>query len=365
MTPVGSPTLVDRIVEQNQDLVTAAIKFAGTVAAKPIARTSDLDIPPIESPQHYFDQWRSRLAKKARGQTAPQKAIQAVENALVMPFAEAMVKERELFLECRSSPQSAAMRHAFFAERQSRKIEDIKPGIKPAEIKKVAVIGAGTMGCGIAICFASAGFDVCLLEINRESLEQGLDNIRNRYQASVDRGRIDQHSMDKNLGRIRGTCDYADLSHTDLVVEAAFESMEVKKSIFSQLDRHCKPEAILATNTSYLNLDEIAAATESPQRILGMHFFSPADVMKLLEVVRGAATDDQTLSSVMAVAKKIGKIAVAVGVCYGFAGNRMYSAYGAEANALLLEGASPNQVDSAMEAWGWQWDPSLSQISPG
>jgi len=347
--------LIDAIVEQ--DLLASAIEFAEKIVDKPFIRASVLPLARIENHQQIFAQWRSQLAKKSPGQIAPQKAIQAIESSLQMPFPQALKKERELFIECRNSPQSAAMRHAFFAERQASKIENIDSSIKPQAIERVAVIGAGTMGCGIASCFASAGFDVCLLEIKPENLQAGLRVIRNRYQQSVDRGRIDQATMDVCINRIHGTCDYADLAEVDLVVEAAFESMQVKKAIFAELEKHCKPQAILATNTSYLDIDEMALSTQRPGNIIGMHFFSPADVMKLLEVVRATKTDSQTLVTVVAVGKRIGKIAVAVGVCYGFVGNRMYSAYGAAANALLLEGATPDQVDNAMQDWGMAMGP--------
>lgn len=369
MITSGKPVLVDNLFELRvadkqvldavveEDLLSAAIQYAEQVKAQPFVRTSDLSISPIDNHHQVFDQWRSQLAKKSRGQIAPQKAIEAVENSLSMPFSQALKKERELFVECRKSPQSDAMRYAFFAERQASKLENIDASIKPQQIESVAVVGAGTMGCGIAICFASAGLNVCLLEINPDNLQHGLEVIRKRYQESVNRGRIDQAAMDNCISRIDGTCNYADLAEVDLVIEAAFESMQVKKAIFAELDKQCKPQAILATNTSYLDIDEIAASTMYPERIIGMHFFSPADVMKLLEVVRAAATDSQILVTVMALAKRIGKIAVAVGVCYGFVGNRMYSAYGAEANALLLEGATPLQVDKAMEDWGMAMGP--------
>ena len=353
--PVINSFVINSLVEK--DLLPSAIQFAEEIKDQPFTRTCDLSVAAVKDHAQLLDQWRSRLAKKSRGQIAPQKAIQSIENSLSIPFSQALEKERELFIECRKSPQSAAMRHAFFAERQASKLENIDPDVKPQVIAKVAVIGAGTMGCGIASCFASADIEVCLLEVNQQNLETGLGIIRHRYQQSVASGRIDQATMDICINRIYGSCDYADLAEVDLVVEAAFESMQVKKTIFAELDKHCKPQAILASNTSYLNIDEIALSTQRPESVIGMHFFSPADVMKLLEVVRTAHTDSQTLVTVMALGKRIGKIAVAVGVCYGFAGNRMYSAYGAAANVLLLEGATPDQVDNAMQDWGMAMGP--------
>jgi len=237
------------------------------------------------------------------------------------------------------------------------KVGSLKADIKPLPIEKVAVIGAGTMGCGIAMCFASAGIEVRLLELNAENLQRGLDLIADRYAQAVATNRIDAATREQCLARIQGTCLYQDLSEVDLVIEAAFENLQVKKEIFAELDRVCKPSAILASNTSYLDINAIADATIRPEKVLGMHFFSPAHIMKLLEVVRADKTADQTLLTAMRLGKKIGKIAVAVGVCYGFVGNRMYSAYGAAANQLLLEGATPEQVDKAMEAWGMAMGP--------
>ena len=357
--PVAVETLlefaaVDGIVEQN--LLERAIQFGHQIKDKPFTVTSQRPLPAMTDPK-IFARWRNKLARRARGQLAPQNAIQCIENATVEPFVAALKRERELFIECRNSPQSAAMRYAFFAERQVAKVGSLKADIKPLPIEKVAVIGAGTMGCGIAMCFASAGIEVCLLELNAENLQRGLDLIADRYAQAVATNRIDAATREQCLARIQGTCLYQDLSEVDLVIEAAFENLQVKKEIFAELDRVCKPSAILASNTSYLDINAIADATIRPEKVLGMHFFSPAHIMKLLEVVRADKTADQTLLTAMRLGKKIGKIAVAVGVCYGFVGNRMYSAYGAAANQLLLEGATPEQVDKAMEAWGMAMGP--------
>ena len=358
---------IDSIVDNN--LLEQALEFGSSCSCKKgMAPTRQIPIPAVTNPE-IFNQWRAKLARKARGQIAPQNAIQSIENATLDPFAEAIKKERELFVQCRNSPQSAAMRYAFFAERQVSKLSSvgsqassqidsqIDSQIKPAPITQVGVIGAGTMGCGIAMCFASAGIEVRLLELSPENLECGLNLIADNYAKSVATHRIDAATKEQCLARIQGTCQYQDLCAVDLVVEAAFEDLEVKKHIFTELDRVCKPSAILASNTSYLDINAIADATSRPANVLGMHFFSPAHMMKLLEVVRADKTDDQTLITVMKLGKQIGKIAVAVGVCYGFVGNRMYSAYGAAANQLLLEGATPEQVDQAMEEWGMAMGP--------
>jgi len=303
-------------------------------------------------------QFRDKLAKKARGQQAPQSAVNSIENAFTLPLNEAMAKEREYFVACRGSAQSRAMRHAFFAEKTAAKLvisDDTKP--TPAEIKSVAVIGAGTMGGGIAMCFANAGISVTLLEMSQSNLAKGVNAIAKRYQQAQTRGIISKEKVNQCMALITGTCDYQDLAQVDLVVEAAFETMQVKQQIFSQLDKVCKPEAILASNTSYLDIDEIAEVTTRPEKVVGMHFFSPANIMKLLEVVATKYTDAQTLTTAMTLGKKMGKISVAVKVCYGFVGNRMYACYGREANMLLLEGATPQQVDSAMVKWGMAMGP--------
>jgi len=319
--------------------------------------TKLIEQKPIESTPPLTElcqQWRDKLAKKARGQQAPQRAINSIENALLLPLDEAMKKEREFFIQCRDSTQSSAMRHAFFAEKSAAKLTY---KAKPLTINSVAIIGAGTMGGGIAMCFASAGFNVVLVEMNQDNIDRGISAITTRYQQAQSRGIITAQQANDYLALISGTCDYADLSDVDLVVEAAFETMAVKKEIFSKLDNHCKPEAILATNTSYLDINQIANITKRPEKVLGMHFFSPANIMKLLEVVQADKTNEETLVTAMALGKKINKISVAVNVCYGFVGNRMYACYGREANMLLLEGATPTQIDNAMTSWGMAMGP--------
>ena len=311
-----------------------------------------------QAAQVLCQQFRDKLAKKSRGQQAPQSAINSIENSFTLPLNEAMEKEREYFVACRGSAQSRAMRHAFFAEKTAAKlIHSGEINSTPTEIESVAVIGAGTMGGGIAMCFANAGINVTLLEMSQNNLTKGINAIAKRYQQAEKRGIINNQQVNQCMALITGTCDYQDLDQVDLVVEAAFETMAVKQQIFSQLDKVCKPEAILASNTSYLDIDEIAKATKRPEKVVGMHFFSPANIMKLLEVVATKYTDTQTLTTAMTLGKKMGKISVAVKVCYGFVGNRMYACYGREANMLLLEGATPQQIDNAMVQWGMAMGP--------
>ena len=366
MITSGRPVAVESVVEQKlidqvveKDLVTAAVDFAETLIADQAEprRVSEIQLSKSEGHDQLFADWRAKLKKKAAGQQAPQYAIDAIENAILLPFDEGLQKEREMFLACRSSEQSRAMRHVFFAEREVVRVPGLARDIKGHDIASVAIIGAGTMGGGIAMCFANAGIPVTLVEMSQENLDRGLAMIKDRYQQNVSKGRMSEQQLQDCVALIGGTCDYADLSEVDLVVEAAFESMEVKREIFSRLDQACKPEAILASNTSYLDINQIAASTGRPDKVLGMHFFSPANIMKLLEVVRTREISDESLATVMKLGKRIGKISVAVGVCYGFVGNRMYACYGREAQALLLEGATPEQIDKAMQSWGMAMGP--------
>jgi len=359
--------VIDLLVEQgtinsDETLLQQAIVFAQNIAKKgeEIQRVSEISIRKSEHHSELFDQWRKKLAKKARGQNAPQCCINSIENAVLLPFNEGKKREREFFIKCRDSSQSVAMRHAFFAERRAAKLPetyDKTQNVTLLPIKQVAIVGAGTMGGGIAMCFANVGLSVILLEMSEDNLARGLLAIRQRFEQALNRGLIDHVQLEQRMSLILGTCNYEDLSDVDLVVEAAFETMAVKRQIFSTLDQVCKREAILASNTSYLDINEIAQSTARSHKVLGMHFFAPANIMKLLEVVCADDTDEQTLKTVMALGKKLGKISVAVGVCYGFVGNRMYSCYGREANMLLLEGASPDHIDTAMKNWGMAMGP--------
>ncbi len=347
--------LIDHIVDG--DLTEGAMVYTrGLIdAGTAIRRSSELPAPSFSADA--FADYRAVQEKKARGQIAPGHIVSCVEAATTMPFAAGLARERELFMACMESPQSTAMRHVFFAERQAAKVDGIEKDHPKRPVNSVGVVGGGTMGGGIAMCFANAGIPVTLIEINDEALERGLSIVDGNYAGSVKRGKLSGEKAAECRGRISGSTDYAALGDVDMVIEAVFEDPELKKKIFARLDSVCKSGAILATNTSYQDVDRIAAATERPQDVIGTHFFSPAHIMKLLEVVRGEKTADDVLATVMALARKIRKIPVVSGVCYGFIGNRMLRPYGKTAQVLLLEGASPEQVDRAMENWGMAMGP--------
>ncbi|CAO3432357.1 3-hydroxyacyl-CoA dehydrogenase NAD-binding domain-containing protein [Azospirillum endophyticum] len=296
---------------------------------------------------------RAELAKRQPHLFSPHRIVDAVEAAATLPFAEGMARERELFLACMESPQRAGLIHAFFAERQVAKIPGLPADTPTRDIRRVGVAGAGTMGGGIAMSFANAGIPAVLVDSTQDGLDRGVATIRRNYEASARKGRLTATQVEERMALIRPTLSYADLAGADLVVEAAFESMEVKQSIFRRLAGICRPGTILATNTSTLDVDLIAAAIGRPQDVLGMHFFSPANVMRLVEVVRGAKTSDIVLASVMALARRIGKVGVTVGVCHGFVGNRILHQRGLEAMALVEEGASPEQVDRVLTGFGF------------
>ncbi len=347
--------LIDEVV--SGDLQEEALAYVGQLLADdaPIRRTSDLDVEAVD-PDVYTG-YRSVLKKRVRGQTAPQRIVDCIEAAATLPFAEGMQKERELFMECMQDPQSAALRHIFFAEREAAKIRGLAKDTPRRDIKSVGIIGGGTMGGGIAMSFANAGYPVTLLEINDEALQRGLSIIDKNYAGSVKRGKLGEDAAKTCRQLISGATDYGSLADCDLVIEAVFEDPDLKKEIFTRLDKTCKSGAILATNTSYQDVDAIAAATARPQDVLGMHFFSPAHIMKLLEVVRGDKTADDVLATVMSLAKTIRKVPVLSGVCYGFIGNRMLGGYFREAQLCLVEGATPASVDAAMVDWGMAMGP--------
>ncbi|GAB1260307.1 3-hydroxyacyl-CoA dehydrogenase NAD-binding domain-containing protein [Aurantivibrio plasticivorans] len=349
--------LVDRIITGN--LREGALEYAQEVVLGDVEpRTArNISISPKEVPEGIFESYKIKLGKRARGQLAPQSIVTCIQAAVELPMDEGLNKERELFLECRDSEQSAALRHMFFAERTAPKIKGLAEGIESRAISRVAIIGGGTMGCGIAMCFANAGIPVTLLEISAEALGKGLQIIDRNYDLSVKKGVFSSEEGILKKGFITGTTKYEDLSDCDLVIEAVFESFEVKKEVFSRLDKVCKPEAILATNTSYLDVNAIAEITSRPENVVGLHFFSPANIMKLLEVVRGEKTSDEVLATAMNIAKKIRKVPVLAGVCFGFIGNRMLRQYVRETQLCLIEGASPEQIDQVMEDWGMAMGP--------
>lgn len=356
-TEAQANSLLDRVVDT--DLTAAALTFARQLVQQnaPLRRARDLAIDPASVPKTLFDDFRKRLDRSARGQMAPYNILTCVEAAVRLPMDQGLAKERELFTECLLSPQSAAMRHLFFAERQAAKVKDLPAGTSTRPIRTVAIIGGGTMGGGIAMCFANAGFAVTLLEMNPEALTRGLTMIEKNYAISAQKGKLSETQMQSCLARIQGTVDYGDLADADLVIEAVFENLDIKKDVFSQLDAVCKPSAILATNTSYQDVNQIAAATQRPQDVIGLHFFSPANVMKLLEVVRGDQTADDVIATAMQLAKSIHKVPVLARVCYGFIGNRMLQPYFREAQLCLIEGATPEQIDRVMEDFGMAMGP--------
>lgn len=350
--------LIDEVVA-GDDLQAAAIAYANELvkAGAPLKRIRDITIDPASIEPGFFETARKNLAKRARGQIAPDRIVSCIEAAVKLPMDEGLQRERELFSELVKSPESAAMRHIFFAERQAAKIKDLPKDTPLRAINKVAIIGGGTMGGGIAMCFANVDIPVIMVEINDEALERGLGIVRKNYSITVKKGKMSEAQMESRLELISGTTDYADIADVDLVIEAVFENLDLKKEIFTKLDATCKQGAILATNTSYQDVDAIANATSRPQDVLGLHFFSPANVMKLLEVVRGAKTADDVLATSMAIGKKIGKICALSRVCYGFIGNRMLTGYGREAQMLLLDGCTPTQVDSTLEGFGMAMGP--------
>lgn len=347
--------LVDRIIEG--DLQEGALDWARELVAAggPVRRSSEQPVPDYDA--GIFDQYRAALEKRARGQIAPQKIIDCVEGATTLAFADGMKLEREKFFELMQGAQSAALRHFFFAERQAAKVEGLTKDTPARDVNSVGIIGGGTMGGGIAMSFANAGIPVTMIEINNEALERGLSIIDRNYAGSVKRGKLSDEQAAQCRALITGSTDYASLAELDMVIEAVFEDPELKKQIFAKLDGVCKPGAILATNTSYQDVDAIAAATSRPQDVIGTHFFSPAHIMKLLEVVRGQKTADDVLATCMKLAKRIRKVPVVSGVCYGFIGNRMLQPYGQQSQLLLLEGATPEQVDRAMENFGMAMGP--------
>jgi 3-hydroxyacyl-CoA dehydrogenase len=346
--------LIDRLADEGA-LREQAIAFAREVAAaRPLPRASEKTATADAS---VFETFRKANARRFRGFDAPEANIACVEKATQTAYAEGVQFERESFMKLMFGVQSAAQRHIFFAERKAAKIDDIPADTKARDIGRVGVIGAGTMGGGISMNFLSAGIPVTIVEMQQEALDRGTATMRKNYEASAAKGRMKPEQVDAAMGALKPTLSLDDLADCDLIIEAVYENMDVKKEIFGKLDRIAKPSAILASNTSYLNVDEIAASTSRPQDVLGLHFFSPANVMKLLEVVRGAKTAPDVLATAMAVAKKIRKVAVVAGVCHGFIGNRMLMPRQVEAMKLLMEGATPEQIDRVHVEFGMPMGP--------
>ena len=359
-TPVPSEKLAKtKLFDQmiDGDLMQGAIAFANKVAdVRPLPKVRDIR---IDYPNHEaFLQFSRNTVKAMAGPfPAPLKCVEAVAAAVTQKFDEGLKTERELFMELVQTNESKALRHAFFAERAASKIPDVPEDTPKREIKSAAVIGAGTMGGGIAMNFANAGIPVKILEMKQEALDKGLATIRKNYENTMKKGKLTQDKFDQRIGLISGTLSYEDIGQCDIVVEAVFEDMGVKETVFKKLDEVMKPGAILASNTSTLDVDKIASFTKRPQDVIGLHFFSPANVMKLLEIVRGEKTGKDVLATSMALSKKIKKIGVVSGVCDGFIGNRMIEQYSRQAGFLLEEGALPEQVDKAIEKFGFAMGP--------
>ena len=344
------------------DLVAGAVAFAREVVASGAARPKirDQAVDPASMPggaDAFFAQAREHIAKAYRGYPAPMKNLECVEAAVKKPFDEGMMVERTLFEELLRSTESASLRHAFFAERAAAKIPDVPEDTPTRPVKAAAVIGAGTMGGGITMNFLNAGIPVTLLETKQDALDRGIATIRKNYEGTAKKGRMTQEQVEQRMAMITPTLAYADLAQADIVVEAVFEDMDVKKAVFETLDATMKPGAILASNTSTLDVDRIAGFTQRPQDVIGTHFFSPANVMRLLEIVRGKATAKDVLATTMALSKKIKKVGVVSGVCDGFIGNRMIEQYSRQAGFLLEEGCTPQQVDGALERFGFAMGP--------
>ena len=355
--------LIDEVTASDDiaGLRAAAVAFAERAVAEqlPLKRVRDRDdkVAAAKGDTELFTNFRRSVAKKARGFLAPEYNIQCIEAAANLPFDEGLKVEQKLFIELVTGPQSAAQRYAFFAERAANKIPDIAKDTPILDIERCGVLGAGTMGGGIAMNFANVGIPVTIVERNQEALDKGLAVVRKNYERSASRGSIPAEAVEQRMALITGSTDKADFADCDIVIEAVFEDMELKQSIFKELDEICKPGALLASNTSALDVNKIAAVTSRPESVIGMHFFSPANVMKLLENVRGDKSSDTVVATTMAVGKRIGKIPVMVGVCPGFVGNRMLFSRGAESERMILEGATPAQVDRVLFDFGFPMGP--------
>ena len=352
--------LVDELAEEGK-LRATAIAFAKKIVAegRPLKRVRDLEDKVLADRANpgLFAEFRKANARKFRGFMAPESNIKCIEAAVNLPFDEGMAVERKLFMELMTGSQSAAQRYVFFAERQAAKIPDIGDDVAILPVKKVGVIGAGTMGGGISMNFLSAGYAVTIVETQQAALDRGIATIRKNYENTAKKGRLTQADVETRMGLLTGTLALEDLADCDLIIEAVFENMDIKKGVFGRLDKIAKAGAILASNTSYLDVNEIASATTRPEAVIGLHFFSPANVMRLLEIVRGAATSKEVIATSMQIGKKIGKVAVLVGVCPGFVGNRILSQRQREAQKLVMEGAMPWDIDRVLFDFGFPMGP--------
>ena len=344
--------VIDKIIDG--DLLDGAIDYArGLITQKaPLRKIRDINVDAGKLPAGFFDEARKRIAKERRSLFAPQRIVDALEAAATLPFEKGMARERELFLQCLHNSQSKALQHVFFAERRAANVANLDKNTAKRDIKSVAIIGAGTMGGGIAMNFLNIGIPVTLLEMKPEALDQGIGVIRKNYDSTASKGKLTMEQVEQRMGLLRPTLSYDDLGEADLIIEAVFETMAIKKDVFGKLDKAAKRGAILASNTSYLSIDEIADSTSRPSDVVGMHFFSPANVMRLLEIVRGARTAQDVLLTVVDLAKRINKVGVVCGNRDGFIGNRMLGGYAYQASLMVLEGAMPEQIDAALRNFG-------------
>ncbi|HEY8592856.1 MAG TPA: 3-hydroxyacyl-CoA dehydrogenase NAD-binding domain-containing protein [Sphingomicrobium sp.] len=348
--------LVDRLIEG--DLIPHAVAYAEEVRdVRPLQKSSERQSRVDNVDPSVFDDFLKANGRKFRGFDAPLKNVEAVRIATQKPYAEGVLEERKLFMELMNGTQAKAQQYFFFAERKANKIEGLAEDVRPRDIKRVGVIGAGTMGGGISMNFLSAGIPVTIIEMQQDALDRGTGVMRKNYEASAAKGKLTTDQVEKAMGLLNPTLDFDALADCDLIIEAVYENMDVKKEVFGRLDKIAKPGAILASNTSYLNINEIAASISRPQDVVGMHFFSPANIMKLLEVVRGDKTAPDVLLTAMQLGKKIRKVPVVAGVCHGFIGNRMLMPRQIEATKLLLEGATPEQVDRVHVEFGMPMGP--------
>ena len=360
--------LVDNLADDLDDLLEISVSVAHrlSVQPEPPIKTRDRDshLLKAQNGPELFDNFRSRISRRARGFEAPFACVDCVEAATTMPFEKGLAFERETFLRCRSSNQSLSQRHAFFAEREVRKVRGLRAETSQIDLKRAAVVGCGTMGSGIAMCFANAGIPVIVTESKQDMLDRGMEMIRKNYTSTVSKGRMSGDEAEARLALIKPTLEFERVSEVDVVIEAAFEDMDLKKKIFRDLDALCKTNAILATNTSSLDVNAIAATTQRPEQVVGTHFFSPANIMRLVEIVRGDHSSPEVLSTILNLTKRLGKVGVVVGVCDSFAANRMLYPYSRQAQFLIEEGAFPEQVDKVIYDFGFPMGPfALSDLA--
>ena len=350
-TQAAKAGVIDKLIEG--DLLEGAVAYAKDLVARkaPLRKVRDINVDAGKVPAGFFEEARKRIAKEKKTLFAPQRIVDALEAA-TLPFEQGMARERELFIQCAQNSQSKALQHVFFAERKAANVPNLDKSVTKRDIKSVAIIGAGTMGGGIAMNFLNVGIPVTLLEMKQEALDRGVAVIRKNYENTASKGKLTLEQVEQRMGLLKPTLSYEDLTQADLIIEAVFETMAIKKDVFGKLDRAAKKGAILASNTSYLSIDEIADSTSRPSDVVGMHFFSPANVMRLLEIVRGAKTAQDVLMTVVDVAKRINKVGVVCGNRDGFIGNRMLGGYSYQASLMVLEGAMPEQVDAALRNFG-------------